>query len=133
MLYNYICLDCVAKMEDAKGSELNASEIASIAFEVSHKMFAEEDEIKPISVCPICASHNTQKSINGYDVHGYVAGSGFLDKAGCRKEINLYKLTEKDENGVTLDPYDEYREPGEVDDLKVRIKRQGKAKPKYFS
>lgn len=133
MLYNYVCLDCVKKMEDAKGSDLNASEMASIAFEITHKMFADEQEIYNISACPICSSHNTQKSINGYDVHGYVAGNGILDKAGCRKEMNLYKLTAKDENGGTLDPYDEYREAGEVDDLKVRIKRQGKAKPKYFS
>lgn len=59
----------------------------------------------------------------------YNRGYGYLDKSGCRRDMNLYKVAYDE------DPYGYMRQPGELDDLKTRLRKGGKFNPKtrYFT
>lgn len=126
-LYNYICNDCRSEAEKVKGSELLVSELGEVIFETSHRMEPSDAELAEARICPRCNGSNTEKTHVGCNVICYVRGNGYLDRAGCHRDMNLHTL----ENG---DPYAEMREPGEVDDLKQRIKKAGQHNPnaKHF-
>lgn len=130
-LYNYVCKDCENKAKIAKnGEELTAEEFVGVIFETSHRIEPTPEELAEARVCPRCEGSNTEMTVFGIDVLGYIRGNGYLDRAGCRRDMNLHKLTAIDpDTGQTTDPYAEYREPGEVDDLKVRLKRAGQHDP----
>jgi hypothetical protein len=59
----------------------------------------------------------------------YNKGYGYLDKSGCRRDMNLYKVAYDE------DPYGYMRQPGELDDLKGRLRKGGKFNPRtqYFT
>jgi hypothetical protein len=57
----------------------------------------------------------------------YIKGNCYLNRADCRRQMDLHKL----ETGQ--DPYAHMRVPGEVDDIKSRLKNPKKSKPKYFT
>lgn len=130
--YNYICRACETKLTKAKGEQLTFDETGQAIFEVTHGMFPKEEELAQIK-CPNCKSKKVEKTLYGSDIRGYVAGSGILDVAGCRREMLIHTATRKDEEtGKPLDPYHHMREVGEVDDLALRIKRSKLPKPKHF-
>lgn len=125
-LYNYICANCLKKATKIKGSPLTQEEeMDNVVFETKHAMVPTPDEIKATTKCPRCGSNKTSKIFAGIETYGYVRGKAFLDKAGMKRDMNLYKLTQKDENGKSTDPYGHMREPGEADDLAHRIRKAG--------
>lgn len=129
--YNYQCNDCKSRAEEIKGGVLTDEEIWEVIFETSHGMNPGEKELKYARECPRCDGVNTAKTYIGLQITGYVRGYGYLDRAGCQRDMNLRKLTGVDEDtGLTTDPYAGMRSPGEVDDLKARLQRGGKHDPK---
>lgn len=127
-IYNYVCLDCQKAATKIKGSDLTVEEMFEVIFETSHSMQPTPKERKEASECPRCKGHNTEITLLGVDIAAsYVRGNGYLDKAGCHRDMNLHKL-------VNDDPYAEYRVPGEVEDMKKRLQKSGQHNPKptYF-
>lgn len=91
-----------------------------IILEIHHGM-SETPEIK----CPVC-EHECIRVI-AKSVTAYFRGYGYLDKKGCYRDMNLYKLQ-------TDDPYGYMRQPGEAEFMADQIKKKGKfdPKPKHF-
>ena len=125
-LYNYNCANCEKKAAKVKGSSLTYDEMLELSvFETRHSMSPSETELAEATLCPRCRSKKTSKVFMGMEVSGYVRGKGFADVAGRRRDLNLFKMTTTDENGNSNDPYKQYREPGEADDLVHRLKKGG--------
>lgn len=121
--YVYECLDCI-KSSSVPVEEMCQEQLEQdILYEARHSMDPSKDELYKACECPRCGSHNAKRVYYGYDITTYTRGYGFLDKAGARRDMNMYKLT-------TDDPYGQYREAGEVDDIKDRLQRGGKHNPK---
>lgn len=117
-----VCKDCQEKLRSS-GVEITDELIESeVLFQTYHQLTANDEQIKAALICPRCNSNNCEKTLIGYDVIGYVRGDGYLDKLGCKRDMNVFKLT-------TDDPYAEYRLPGETDELVTRLRRAGKHNP----
>ena len=96
--YNYIC-------EKHRGGFI---------FEVTHGM-----KVKPEIMCPKCGKI-CQRTYIGMTFDFFFPGNGLVkDKAGAKRDMNLWHLTHND-------PYGKYREKGEVADLADRLKRAGR-------
>lgn len=119
MRYNYVCNDCVAESEKRLGRSLSDDENMEHMFETAHSMFPTPKELKATTQCPVCDGHNTQKTYAGNEVHVYVAGNGYLDVKGCKRDMNVYKLTKED-------PYAHMRQPGEAEDMAHQLRAAGK-------
>lgn len=121
--YTYECQDCF--VEATKNChELTETEYESkVLFETTHAMEPTDDELYDATECPRCGCHNCVKTLYDCNVICYVRGNGYLDREGCHRDMNLCALE-------TEDPYADYRVPGEVDDLKARLKRAGQHDPK---
>lgn len=127
-LYDYACLKCEAKTQKELGRVLTSEEYDErVLFETIHAMNPTDKELQEATICPRCGSNNCEKSLKNSQALGYIKGNGFLDRDGARRDMHLYHLTQDD-------PYAEYRQPGEVDDMKSKLKRAGKHDPKtkYF-
>lgn len=123
-LYNYACLDCERKAAKQLKRELTISEYESLVlFETSHGYTPSAQELKEATECPRCHGHNCERSYHGSNVLSYIRGNGWLDHVGVRRDLNMHTLTQDD-------PYAQYREPGEVEHLKTKIKRAGQHDPK---
>jgi hypothetical protein len=123
------CADCEQKLHTELNREPTQEEYeAGVLFETVHGFNPTEEELAEALTCPRCNGRNCQKTYLGYQVRGYIRGNGYLDRAGVSRDMNLCKLTQDD-------PYAEYRQPGEVDDLKSKLQRGGqhKTNPKYFA
>jgi len=122
-----VCHDCERKANrKAKRckSELTIKEIEElILFETEHSITATEDEIREALTCPRCGGVNCEKTFLGYNVTGYVRGNGYLDRAGATRDMHMFHLTQDD-------PYAQYRVPGEVEEMKTKIKKAGQHNPK---
>jgi hypothetical protein len=127
-----MCHDCAAVLgERLAGRDPTTQEYEEeVLFETAYGILASAEEIAEAMICPRCQGSNCEKTFYGYQVLSYVRGDGYLDRAGCHRDMNLYKLTGTDERGQSTDPYAEMRQPGEVDDLKVRLQRAGRHDPK---
>ena len=125
--YNYVCLDCKDAAEKVKGSELTQDELFETIYETDHKMEPTKKELKAVLVCPRCNGGRAERTFQGQNVICYIRGNGYLDKAGCHRDMNLHKMEEED-------PYADMREVGEADDLKLRLQRGGNYNPhaRYF-
>jgi hypothetical protein len=129
--YNYVCNSCRRQAEEIKGSPLDETELWEVVFETSHAMEPTDKELAYARECPRCEGVDTAKTYLGLQIHGWVRGYGYLDRAGCHRDMNLHKLTGTDEDtGRSTDPYAEMRTPGEVDDLKAKLQRGGRHDPK---
>lgn len=133
--YNYECLDCLDAalknhdQEVAKHGHLPLDILESeVLYETSHSMKPTDDELYEACECPRCGSHRAERTFHGSQIVGYTRGYGFLDKAGCHRDMNRYRLEQDD-------PYSQYRQPGEVDHIKDNLNKGGKHNPrtKYFS
>ena len=71
----------------------------------------------PEVTCPACKG-KARRSIQKVGAV-YIRGNGYLDKQGCLRDMNLYKLQKQD-------PYGHMREPGEKDHLINKFKKAGK-------
>lgn len=122
--YNYECLDCREKAVSQYGEAVLNSEKYEelILFETSHGMNPTKKELAEATICPRCNGNNAQKVFYNYDVYGYTAGYGWLDKTGRSRDMHKYKL-------VNEDPYAKYREPGEAEDLKHKLDKKGQYDP----
>jgi hypothetical protein len=126
--YNYRCTeDCLLKdLPDDKhdGLILMSTRGGELVWEVSHGM-SEEPDIK----CPLCGAEAIKTLLGVPFPEAYIRGNCYLDKEGCRRDMDLYKLNKGQ------DPYAHMRQPGELDDLKNRLRRGGKHNPKtkYFT
>ncbi len=124
-LYNYECHACSAAYKKTVGGrDLTLAELEQNAlFETKHPMKPTPEELAETTICPRCNSTDCSKTLHGGNVIGYVRGYGFLDKAGCHRDMNVFKVTQDD-------PYGQYRIPGEVDHIKHTIQKGGKHDPK---
>lgn len=121
--YNYMCNCVKTKLVDDSvqfpkeyvhmdiGSE--DSPTWAWIWEEYHSM-AETPEI----ICKICGQ-KAERSMIGIDISSYLRGNGYLDRTGCRRDMNLYHVQNDD-------PYGYMRQPGEKDDLVAKLKRAGK-------
>jgi hypothetical protein len=126
---NFICVcnSCERKLSaqvKTQKREWTKEEYESLVlFETSHSIKATEAEIKEALTCPRCDGQDCSKTFIGYDVMGYVRGNGYLDTAGCKRDMNLFHLTQDD-------PYADYRVPGEVEEMKTQLKKAGQHNPR---
>jgi hypothetical protein len=107
---------------------LTEEELPECLFETRHGMNPEPAELERARTCPRCQGTDTIKTYDGYNLHAYVRGYGYLDKAGCHRDMNVYKLEHEDPY-ARADSLAGLRAPGEVDDLKHRLKKAGRHQP----
>lgn len=126
--YHYVCKDCEEEAAAIKGAALTAEELPEVMFETSHKMEPSPAELALARICPRCQGINTDKIFLNLNIGGYIRGYGYFDRNGCHRDMNHGKLS------TGNDPYQEYRVPGEVDDIKAKLKRAGQHQPntQYF-
>lgn len=133
--YNYECIDCLERVRSKYAGDLAESGDIPIdvlerevLYETSHSMDPTDEELHASCECPRCGSHNAVRSFHGSEIRSYIRGYGYLDKAGCKRDMNKHAL----ENN---DPYSQYRGPGEVEHIKSQLDKGGKHNPntKYFS
>ena len=126
--YDYACSRCQSALEKNVGRDLTDSEYQeSVLFETSHGINPTESELQEATTCPRCGSTECKKSMMNVSITSYIRGNGYLDVAGAKRDMNKYHLMQDD-------PYQEYRQPGEVDELKTKLERAGKktAKQQVF-
>lgn len=126
--YDYACNKCQASLEKKYNRDLTDEEYQEfVLFETSHGINPSDKELKEATTCPRCNSTDCQKSLMNVKITSYVRGNGYLDVAGAKRDMNKYHLLQDD-------PYKEYRQPGEVDELKNKLERAGKkvAKQQVF-
>lgn len=123
--YLFICHTCEKKATEAKGESLTHEEELDVIFETYYQIRASDDEIEEATICPRCDGKDTAQAFSHNSYSGYVRGDGYLDKAGAKRDMNVYTLQNND-------PYASMREPGEVDDKIAKFKNAGKhsGKPK---
>lgn len=117
--YDYLCQDCLK----------NSNSESDSVFETKHSMSASGKELLEATECPRCSGHNTEKFFGFTKVIGYIRGNGLVnDRAGAKRDMLLHKLHNDD-------PYADMRQPGEADDLKIKLKRAGQhnPNPKHFT
>lgn len=120
-LYDYECLDCLAKNADTQ------------VFLAKHGMFATEEEIRECTICPDCGGSNTRKAFS-VSQHLIVKTSDWREykrknKEAIARDRDLHLL----KNGQ--DPFASHRTPGETADVIDKLEQSKKAKPKrqYFT
>jgi predicted nucleic acid-binding Zn ribbon protein len=130
--YNYMCSNgcTLEKLKESK-NEIKTPyafivvNSGDLVWEVEHSM-KKDPKIK----CPLCGK-KAVKTVQGVGMPmAYIRGYGYLDRAGCRRDMDLHKLQ------TGQDPYASMRQPGEVDDLKNKLRRGGKhggKNRKYFT
>lgn len=102
MHYRYMCNDCSTEK--------------LVIFEVEHGM-----KENPKIACPKCGKTNTQKCMVGLSPTFYVRGNCYLDRTGCRRDMELHTL-------LTKNPYAEHYQTGERDEIIHKLRTGGKRK-----
>ena len=123
--YIYRCVACENSFLSDQGNKSWSQEEydTNVLFETIHSMQATKAELEEALKCPRCGKTKAER-FYGYDnVIAYIRGNGFLDKAGARRDMHMHTLE-------TKDPYADMRQPGEVDELKSKLKRAGTHDPK---
>jgi DNA-directed RNA polymerase subunit RPC12/RpoP len=133
--YNYACLDCQKKVIEEHPDKVHyprdEPELQPdvyeqlVLFETSHGMNPTEEELAEAVVCPRCQSTNCERTLHGCEFHSYTLGYGYCDKAGAKRDMDIYTLKNDD-------PYKEHRVEGEAEEIESRIKKSAKPKPKHF-
>ena len=122
--YIYRCQSCENTLAKSNKSPVTDETYeSSVLFETSHRMLADKDELAAALLCPRCGSTDAARFYGNDTVICYIRGDGFLDRAGARRDMTLHTLENKD-------PYGHMRQPGEADDLKIKLKQAGKHNPK---
>jgi predicted nucleic acid-binding Zn ribbon protein len=127
--YNYRCtkectIEDLKKAKETVSKPLMAAKSGELVWEETHPM-SKNPKIK----CPLCNAKAVKTFLCTTMPEHYIRGNGYLDKAGCRRDMDLFKLQKGE------DPYGHMRQPGEVDHIKDTLKRGGKHNPKtkYFT
>lgn len=71
---------------------------------------------KPEIKCPVCGKDAVKSAHGMGNVTGYIRGNSYLNRGDIARQMDLHTLE-------TKDPYGHMRQPGEVDDLKSRLKK----------
>ena len=122
--YDYACSKCQALLEKKNKRELTDEEYQEfVLFETSHSINPSDKELLEAITCPRCNSTDCKKSLMNVQITSYIRGNGFLDVDGAKRDMNKYHLLQDD-------PYKEYRQPGEVEELKTKLERAGKKSTK---
>jgi len=117
--YNYICEDCEDKVVTKFGNKMTESQFEELVlFETSHSMEPSKKELLEAARCPRCQSTKCHITVFGTDICSYIKGYGWRDRDGARRDMHTYHLTNSD-------PYAQYRVPGEVDDMKKKLRKAG--------
>ena len=123
--YNYRCTkECTdkdlrkAKKEIKLAGTLMFAKSGELVWEERHPM-SKNPKIK----CPLCGAKAVKTFLCATMPEHYIRGNGYLDKAGCRRDMDLFKLQKGE------DPYGHMRQPGEVDHIKDKLRRGGKHNP----
>jgi len=130
-IYVYQCNECLElhKQKVESGQTDNTEEVyqSSVLFETSHKMNPTEEELSRALICPRCSSINASRTVFGTSFITYVRGYGWLDKNGVARDRNKFTIEHND-------PYPQYRQDGEVNQIKENLQKKGKLdkKPQYF-
>jgi hypothetical protein len=114
--YNYTC------PKKCKISKLTKYQKQKLAIERNTKnilIWTEQHGMnsRPYIKCPVCGS-SAERTWYGTKQFGYIRGNCYLNKADCKRQMDLNLL----ETGN--DPYGYMRQSGEVDDLKQRLKKK---------
>ncbi len=125
MIYHYFCESGCKVGDYAKSKVDNHTLIVSrksnkpraelLVWEVDHPMAD-----KPTVTCPVC-NGAASKNLGFLNVGFHIRGNWALDKAGCKREMDLYKLDNPKDN-----VYDEYYESGERDHIKNNLLKAGR-------
>lgn len=122
--YNYMCEK--VDLEQVQQEDFEAPEgyvlvnigsetepVPAWVWEERHGM-TEDPEI----VCKVCGER-ASRTMFGTSTTFYFPGNCYLDKSGCQRDMNLYKLQNHD-------PYGYMRQPGEKEELESKLKNAGK-------
>jgi len=116
MLYNYECTkSCLVKnvpKDIKKNLLIEPHPDGLLIWTVQHGI--NED---PKLTCPLCNSE-ARRSWYGIKLQTFVRGNCYLNKDDCRRQMDLRLLE------AGQDPYKHMRQPGEVDDLKSKLKKK---------
>lgn len=122
-IYVYQCADCTSKHSEEELDSMSEEELGqALLFETFHSMNPSQEDLLAATVCPRCGSTNCRKSMIGVQVCSYIKGYGWKDRAGARRDMNLYHLQNSD-------PYSKHRVPGEKDHIERKLKNGGKHDP----
>ncbi len=132
--YLYECLDCKDISLQKHNADLKNGDLpddiyeAEVLYQTQHSVKATDEELLKACKCPRCGSSRRERSIYRCGVTGYIRGYGYLDRSGCRRDMNKYTL-------MNNDPYADYRTPGEVEHIKDNLDKGGRYNPKtqYFT
>lgn len=122
-LYDYVCLDCI------ETKQLTDENRDQATFETRHGFEPSKAELKASTQCPHCDSQNTVRALS-HEFTFYMKGKAWLDRPGMKRDMDMSKLTTKDENGKSNDPYLEHRVPGEADHIVHTLKEKNKKQTK---
>ena len=86
-----------------------------LIWEVEHEMMED-----PKITCPVCTGP-AAKSLRFSNATFTFRGNWAMDKAGCKREMDLYKLANPQDND-----YDKYYEPGERDHIRSTLIKTGR-------
>lgn len=106
----------------------------SAVYETIIYSYYNDEEKAAAMTCPRCGISDTtsEQALWMYRPVVFMRGSGLVnDRAGAKRDMNVFHLTAKDETGKTIDPYDNMRQPGEVDDMVKKFKKARITKKNY--
>jgi len=115
--YNYTCPG------GCKTKQLTKTLKKSLALEKHPKgllIWTEQHGMndKPEIKCPVCAGL-AERTFHGTTFTGWIRGNCYLNRADAKRQMDLRLLEKKGD-----DPYGYMRQPGEVDDLKSRLRKK---------
>jgi hypothetical protein len=130
-----VCNTCKKslKLDDSQGltNEIAAVYADKAVYETYVGISYTDAQKITAMTCPRCKVSDVTSgdAIWLYRPTVFVRGSGLVnDRAGAKRDMNIYHLTAKDSEGKTIDPYDDMRQPGEVDDMVKKFKKPKKSK-----
>ena len=121
--YNYICRKCEKATIRKYGDPSIKQYEDLIIFETSHMMNPTDKELSEAVICPRCNNTDCYKTMMGTNTRSYILGYGYLDKAGAKRDMAVFHLTQHD-------PYGYMRESGEADNMADGFRKANKHDPK---
>lgn len=116
--YNYQCTkECKVKQLPKELKEklcIEKHPKGMLVWTEQHAM--PEDNKWPKIACPLCSSE-AKPTWHGINQQGYTRGDCYLNRGDCNRQMDLDLLSQG------RDPYGHMRQPGEVDELKKKLKK----------
>ncbi len=133
-----VCNTCKKKLNVNPEAEFTF-ELAKLyednaVYETAVYSYFNDQQKAEAMTCPRCGVSDitSEHALWMYTPEVFVRGSGLVnDRAGAKRDMNIFHLTAKDETGKTIDPYHDMRQPGEVDDMVKKFKKPKITKKNY--